>query len=396
MTMPVGDFTQMPVGPQPVQICPPLGNGVTVTIYNADVFNVVTVSRDNSVGLNAGNGAPIQPLTSAVLDASKALYAVAPLGTASLVILPQGGALSPSPAQIAAQINALGLAKETTQLGQATTIPNGIASTGVPLLTKSALLGSGGPSALAGNASVILLNNVPCIQIGYEISLSIQQSSVVAIFPLIAITMTWTDSVTGLVTAIDKIYTSAFQSAPANTPLVTIGMGKSKGDLLTLTVANTVNTPVTYSWSVAQNSRVYDRDEWRWLGYTGLPGAGHFSSVTQPTFSETESNILAVYNLAGIIAGTTVTCIVPLYNGDVWLHVDETNVSPANMICEMQTQASLGAADVFSGPVGGGLNGNPINVKLSLPRSPCILSFTNNGSVNAIVNSRITISEQAA
>ncbi len=133
--MPAGE-SQIAVGPAPAQVCPPLGKGTTVTVYNADILNVVTVSRSRSISQNGTNGAPIQPLTSAVLDASTALYAVAPQGTAPLVLLPQGGSMSPSPAQIATQISALGLMKDTT--GQAINasvgaLPVGIAETGAPL-----------------------------------------------------------------------------------------------------------------------------------------------------------------------------------------------------------------------------------------------------------------------
>jgi hypothetical protein len=121
MTQSLGGFTQIPVGIQPVQVCPPLGKGESVMLYNQDITNVVTVGTEPNVFQNASNAAPIQPLTSAVLPASKALYAVAPAKTAALVIVPEGGTLSPSPVQIAAQIAASGLA---TAANQATQIGN--------------------------------------------------------------------------------------------------------------------------------------------------------------------------------------------------------------------------------------------------------------------------------
>ncbi len=164
MTTTASDFTQIAVGPQPVQVCPPLGPGVNVTVYNADINNVVTISRNNSVALNASNGAPIQPLTSAVLDASHALYAVAPSGTAALVILPLGGTLSPSPSQIAAQIDAIGLAKDTSvnnpafgpatqsaQVNQETAIPANIQVYGTPPFIPGVMSFSGTRLSAAGS-----------------------------------------------------------------------------------------------------------------------------------------------------------------------------------------------------------------------------------------------------
>lgn len=103
------DFTQIPVGPNPIQVCPPLGKGETVTLYNQDIANIVYVSRSISFTLGSGVSIPIQPLTSAVLSASAALYAVAPPNTAQLVIIPEANTLSPSPAQIAAQISLSGI-----------------------------------------------------------------------------------------------------------------------------------------------------------------------------------------------------------------------------------------------------------------------------------------------
>jgi hypothetical protein len=131
MTQPLGGFTQIPVGPVPVQICPPLGQGQSVTIYNQDVNNVVTIGTSPGITPDASNGVPLQPLTPGTFPASKALYGVAPAGTASLVIIPEGGTLSPSPAQIAAQIAASGLATAALQTTQmATGIPPNVPNVG--------------------------------------------------------------------------------------------------------------------------------------------------------------------------------------------------------------------------------------------------------------------------
>jgi hypothetical protein len=373
----LGDFTQIPVGPNPVQVCPPLGNGSTVNIYNQDVNNVVVVSRNNSIAFGAGNGIPIQPLTNAVLDASKAIYAVAPSGTQSLVIIPQGGTLSPSPAQIAAQI----------------------AISGVSLLAKSTPLGSvGSPTALAGGgASATLLNNVPVTQISYEFSISTRQSSAAAVFPLIEVVMTWTDSITGATTAIDHFYTSAFGNAGPF--LVTVGTGPAKGDTLNVTITNINATPITYTFTAAQNSRTYQRDDWRWLGWLGLAGAGQFSAVTTPAYSETEQGILIAHTIAGQLAGTTVNVLMGLFCGNAWIHADETGVGPANMTFEVNTQTNFGTQSLYSSQVGGGPNGaipnGPVNQLISLPRSPCFISVINSGSVASSTSIKAVIAEQA-
>lgn len=376
---PVGDFTQIPVGPQPVQVCPPLGRGVTVNLYNQDLANVVTVSRNNSVAQGAGNGAPIQPLTNAVLDATRAIYAVAPANTASLVIIPQGGTLSPSPAQIAAQI----------------------AVSGVSLLAKATALGSrtAATGLAGGGGTATLLNGVSISQTGYEFSISAEQNSAANVFPLIEVIMSWSDSVTGQTTAVDHFYTSASSQA-SGVSLITVGTGPTKGDTLTVTLTNINASPVNYTFTAAQNSRVYARDDWHWIGYKGQAGAVRLSGVTDPQYSETEQNLLVNHFDSAIANATSLTVQMPLWCGNVWVHVDETGVAPANMEFAIVTEPAFSnqvslIQPVWTSGVGGGPVGNPINALVSLPRSPCSFILTNNGSVNATnVSTEIIVAEQ--
>lgn len=101
------------IGLEPVQICPPIGQ--SVLIYNTDLTNVAYVGY--SSGLTIYNSTQVQPLTYAVIDASKQVYAFCPTAQITLNVTPGGTYQSPSPAQTAAQIQALGLMKDTT--GQA-------------------------------------------------------------------------------------------------------------------------------------------------------------------------------------------------------------------------------------------------------------------------------------
>jgi hypothetical protein len=156
MSTPFGGFTQIGVGPIPIQVCPPLGQGQSVTIYNQDLANIVTLGTSNNISQNASDGVPLQPLTPGTFPAVKALYAVAPQGTASLVIIPQGGTLSPSPAQIAAQIAAQGLATAANQIGQNTTIPANIQTMGAPPYVPNILSVSGTRLTAAGSPYTLI------------------------------------------------------------------------------------------------------------------------------------------------------------------------------------------------------------------------------------------------
>lgn len=377
---PVGDFTQMPVGPNPVQICPPLGQGVTVTIYNADIANIVTVSRNNSVALNAGNGAPIQPLTSAVLDASKALYAVAPAGTAQLVILPQGGTLSPSPAQIAAQISALGLAKETTQLAQSTTIPNGIANTGVPLLSKSNSLLNASAQTLAG-AGVHTFGPLTIGQIGYEISISLTIANTAA-NPFTVFLMTWSDSTSGLIVSQEE-----WSLSDGTSPIsqVFLGTGRTKGDTLNIQVTNTDPiTTVTYSVSFVENSRVYDRDDWRQQSKVTVPNNTNASS-------DEPANTLFSTSGMGVTNGSSTARLLPLYAGTIefWM-IHNVAGNPAAGMSVSFTELTATGVELMN-LVFPATNLGPIEI--TFPRKVILMTVSNAGTINDNVTCSARIKE---
>jgi hypothetical protein len=439
----LGDLTQIPVTSHPTQGLPALGD-TTVTLYNQDITNVVYASYQQWFAPGQGNSIPIQPLGSITISAKKAIYVAALVSVSPLLVLPEGSAVQPSPAQIAAQINALGLAKETTQLAGNTTltavsgststvatnttgvakdttvstvnttlgapaqdsirtaIPNNIATTGVPLLTKATSLGNQTTlTAIAGGSGfVTILNAVPVSQIGYEFQFTTQQTSAAAVFPLLEIELRWSDSVTGAIVAIDHFYTSGLNQA-ASHALTTVGTGPTKGDTLTARINNINLAPMNYTFTAAQNSRLYQRDDWRWTGYTGSGSGAVFNGVTNPQYSETEQGLL-VADTATVAATTTATKVIPLYGGNVWLHCDELGVTPPNMQLQIMTQGAFNAGfltqSLFSAQLGGGPNGSepngPVNVQIALPRSPCLFVMTNNGAVNAVINTMITIAEQ--
>jgi hypothetical protein len=106
--------TVIPVGQQPVPVYGAFRDAGTIMFYNTDdTTNVVYLANTSSVGFS--NSVPVQPLTPVVLDSSRQWYAWCPTGTANLVVVPGGGYLGPSPAQIAAQIAIAGINVTVTQ-----------------------------------------------------------------------------------------------------------------------------------------------------------------------------------------------------------------------------------------------------------------------------------------
>jgi len=366
-----------------VQVCPPLGDGVSVNLYNSDILNVVTVGTTPNVAQNATNAAPVQPLTNAVLPADFALYAVAPAGTAPLVIIPEGGSISPSPAQIAIQIAESGLALQSTQLevqantdatqtavstvnttlgtpaqheDVVTTLPVNIAATGVPLLSKGTLVVNQGATVIAASGTANL-GPFTMTQLGYEISVSLQANAA-STTPFASVTLVWTDSVSGAVVAKEQWWLAGGSGVAQ----VYMGTGPTKGDTLNISVQNfdAVNS-MTYTLVKTQNSRIYARDDWRQNTLNAVP------TFTLPN-QNPSSNTLAELN-PNIAGNTTAIRLLPLYAGDIQLCVANgagTLVVSVEAISDQAisaTAASLAQFVLAAAAV--------VNQKITLTRAVC-------------------------
>lgn len=139
---------QIPVGPRASQIWP--GGDGLVLVANQDTANAVTVGHPRDVAIGRPDCDVIPALGSAVFDGKRALYAIAPGGTAPLQVM-RASSWSTSPAQTASQIGALGLATasgQTLQLGQ---LQTGVAPA-VSGIASASLLQQG----TAGNPHTIL------------------------------------------------------------------------------------------------------------------------------------------------------------------------------------------------------------------------------------------------
>lgn len=113
---------------------------------NQDLVNEVTVGGTTSVFPDSPAAVIIPPLGSIAVLGRDLWYAVAPAGTTALLVIPGGTQWSPSPAQVALQIAALGLARDTTVQGvnssvqsqtSGVTIAQDILQTGAPPFVPS-------------------------------------------------------------------------------------------------------------------------------------------------------------------------------------------------------------------------------------------------------------------
>lgn len=94
------------------------GDGATL-IVNRDLTNQVAYGSGDIVGSNINAYSIIDPLGSIVVDGNNDVYVLALSGTPTIDVVAGAAQWTASPAQVAQQINALGLAKDATVQGVA-------------------------------------------------------------------------------------------------------------------------------------------------------------------------------------------------------------------------------------------------------------------------------------
>jgi len=353
----------------------PAGMG-SVNVYNGDTTNILLVSPSPTPQLS--NSMPVQPLTNAEFSGQQgALYASAMAGTVATVTV-SNAQLSPSPAQIAAQISALGLATYDEQVNQNTEIPTNISTTGAPLLNLYNLLE--GFSQTIGAGTSVTKGPFSIGQISYEFVIEVGTTQNAAIAPC-SIQFQWTDSDTGLPTAtqVYNVY-AAYTGGGGNAHLIE-GHGPSNSDTLTITIT-AVSVAVAVNVAILQSSRNYLRHEWR----TQNP-AGNISFPTMTYVSCAPAvNILAAESV-NIAASGNQQYLLPLYTGSCILSGTTTNdIDGLWQIRDTLTSLAYVVLAQTLGP-----NTGP--VEIALPRDQCILELGNNDTVAQFVNVAIIAEE---
>jgi len=297
VTASLGDLTQIPVTTFPTQGLPRLGD-VNVTLYNQDLTNVVYISYQHWFAPGSGNCVPIQPLTSITISAKRAIYIAASVaGVQPLMVLPEGSQAQPSPAQIAAQINTLGLAKETTQVAQSTTIPAGIAVAGVPALTKSTVLSNIGATVVAAGGN-LTSGQLTVTQPTYEIYVTAQGASSTEARPWITIRLTWVDSTSGQ--TVETQQYSVAQSFTSGNQYH--GVGPVHADRVTVQVFNLGTTQNCTVTLLVLNNSLAQTELWR--SETIITNAPNgFGGIAQAY--SLPNNILFMHDAAAVGAGAT-------------------------------------------------------------------------------------------
>lgn len=394
MSTPLGDMTTIPVGLQPIQALPPLGDNSSVVIYNQDLTNVIYASYSRWFQPGAANSVPIQPLTFATLSARRAIYLGATTAVLPAVVVPEGTQLQPSPAQIAAQISALGLATLSEQINQNTSIPNNISTTGVPLLTQSTVLLNLGAQGIAASGS-FQSSQIATNQIGYELLLVPAYPVTNGNNPFIYVVVGWWDSISGLL--VDKqSFVTCVNSHTGINSLPTRIKGPSKADQVQITIYNQDTTQgIGCTIVLTANSRVLSQDYIDWPVDQSENGA----SIIIPghTLAGTilpDTRTIAIASNTSLAASAQDGWLIPPHSGVAYLNILESGVAAGNIAVSWQPLPS----SIYSTPTPWLVNdvlgaGDPDKLnypQVIMPNAPTQLNIKNNGTVPANYVAMIT------
>jgi hypothetical protein len=339
-----------------------LGKGAQILIYNNDITNVAYAGYRN--GLTQANAIPVQPLASVTIPAERQLFAFCPTASVALTLAPNGTNISPSPAQVAQQLNTLGLAKDTS----VNALPGTISTTGVPLLNNTALLDNTNAVITAGN-SVVLPSSITeysVTQPGYEVLIACHSTAEA----YLQVLMTWFDIVSGLVVSSQSWWLSPGPAAGSINRY--IGTGPTHGNQLQVTLAAVTGTVTVDNFTIEQNSRIYARDDWRSTQFNGA--VTYFSPLVNPI-----SLVLGHFGPGSVGAGVSLNRLLPLFAGKIRLHAG-TNSHAADLnviITNVADQTPAGSAVLYQ--ESSNANGF-LDTETSLPRSNCQIALVNNNA----------------
>jgi hypothetical protein len=351
-------------------------------------------------------GAIIPPLGSVTVDMSKTIWGTAPANTLPLLVFPGGGNWAPSPAQVAAQINALGLAKDTsvnapsynpitvanpgliatqaTLAGQTSgglTIAGNIAAAGAPPINLKSTTQIANGLAITAGTTTALTAVTGINQNAYNVHLTCTAGGA-STKPWYTVTLKWIDTASGFTVQIDA-YT-AFMSSTSNV-MSTVISGPTDADQLQVSVTNNDTVTMTVNVGfVIISSRFYTQDYiyqfWTTAAMPAIPGFQIGAAVQVPT----QKILFAVNRSVGIGVTTAPDYALPVYAGPVQVHFDGTGSNNWDIEFTDQLTGTFNHRQTYTGPPALG------NIQTIWPRSPITCHFTNNGAVSGTMSCEVT------
>jgi hypothetical protein len=428
-----GTLQLVSVSKTPVKIQTLLVKNDSVMLVNPDVVNNIFIGNDPGSQI-----IPVPALGSVTLDTKDHDLWVSTNGgnyTVNAFLMPNGSNWVPSPAQVAAQINALGLAKDTTVatgntltgntntiLGSPaqdatvsgvnttlvfgtnpkldTTITNtGNTNTsvtnlttggnpgGIPVLRGTDNLGVASAQSLTANATTTLIASANLTKPSFEAVVQLNGPAGSGTIPFAVLNILWQDSNTGLQVG-QKSYVLPAGNGPANVITYYIS-GPCRGNQVVLKVSNRDPAiTMTMTWAFNQTSHVYTVDRLLQAAYPSNPPIGQSQGAGNPS----KGLLFASSPTVGAGAGTTVTRMTAASNAKCKFCLD-LGGAPNALNVTITTPSSTPLYDeVAAGEVLYRMNGTTgagTIQEIQMPNGPLNINMINQGA--AAVNPNVTI-----
>lgn len=370
MTTPVREIAPMTyqgLGPGTGQQLIPAGSG-TVDVYNGDIGNVLLLSPDRSPQLS--NSIPVQPLTNAKIDASKRTYYGSALSGSIAAVTVSAAELSPSPAQIAAQIALAGVG----------VIP-------VDNELVNATVGGTGQVSIASGASSQVYAGIPNA-ISYKMSISVLNGGAPT-NPFCKVSFIWKDAPGGNVLMIQQWIVMTTNAAPANANTLVGGRGPTEAPFLQVLVKNYDGTAVTVDFTLTGSSRLITRHDWRSVS-NNITGTYTLGSIVAST-PQSAPAVMYLGGSSGISVGASSSQyrLNALYTGSCQLVITALPAAAYDITVNLSGIDSdllfpLSDMNVFEKEYAGPVPGSGFvaleQSLIALPRAPTIIRLSNNTS----------------
>lgn len=425
-----GTLQLIGVSKTPVRIQTYLVQNQSFMLVNPDIVNNIFIGNDPSSQIIS-----VPPLGSITLDAGKHDVWVSTNGgnyTVQAFLMPNGSNWVPSPAQVAAQIDALGLAKETTQQTGNTLIGNvnstlgtpaqdgtvsGVNTTlvfgtnpkldtsntntnntntsvqnlttggtpgGIPPLRGTDNLGNGTNTTLTANASSTLLSNINITKPSFEAVLSLSNGT--GSIPFAVLELDWSDSVTGLIVGVKKY---VLPCGPAGTPITFYISGPVRGNQVSVKIANRDPAQaMTLSWAVNQTSHSYVIDK---LLQSNLVNPNGFTfgagNPIKGLLFASKPTIAANGTVTRLIAASNAKCKIGIDDGAQANGVNCILYTPSSTTLYDEAAANQVLYRINVAAGAGSTN------EIQMPNGPLLIDMINQGASSIIPSVTITAME---
>lgn len=388
-------------------------------LVNPDIVNNIYIGNDPGSQVIA-----VPALGSVTLDASKHDIWVSTNGgtfTVNAYLMPNGSNWVPSPAQVAAQINALGLAKDTTlvtnntltstinttlgtppqksdvnQVNTTLGIPSqtadviGLTTNGIPPLRGTDNLGTATAQTIATGVNATLVSGLSITKPGFEAVFQLNLPAAAGTVPFAVLQVLWQDSNTGLQVG-SKQYILTSGNGPSNV-LTYYLSGPCRGNQIVLKLRNQDPAQtLTVTWAFNQTSHTYLTDRLLQATYAATAPI----TFTNPNGNPSKGLLFSSTPSIGPNANVSRLCAAS--NAKVKLMLDNTVQANAAAV-QINTPSATGLYDEASAPTVlfkttaaiGGQGGG----EWQMPNGAVVIQIFNQGATNTIApNVTITIVE---